>query len=111
MTDKTPSFKHATLDDWQKAAQKSAPGGDVAALNWLTPDGITVKPLYTAQDIKNLPYTDTLPGFEPFLRGPQATMYAALDHPPVRRFFYRRGVQRFLSQGAGGRRAGRFRGV
>ncbi len=76
MTDKTPSFKHATLDDWQKAAQKSAPGGDVAALNWLTPDGITVKPLYTAQDIKNLPYTDTLPGFEPFLRGPQATMYA-----------------------------------
>ena len=49
MTDKTPSFKHATLDDWQKAAQKSAPGGDVAALNWLTPDGITVKPLYTAQ--------------------------------------------------------------
>ena len=44
MTDKTPSFKHATLDDWQKAAQKSAPGGDVAALNWLTPDGITVKP-------------------------------------------------------------------
>ncbi len=76
MTDKTPSFKPATLDDWHKAAQKSAPGGDVAALNWLTPDGITVKPLYTAQDIKNLPYTDTLPGFEPFLRGPQATMYA-----------------------------------
>ena len=45
-------------------------------LNWLTPDGITVKPLYTAADTANLPYTDTLPGFEPYLRGPQASMYA-----------------------------------
>ncbi len=71
-----PSFKPSSLADWQKAAQKSAPGGDVDALNWLTPDGITVKPLYTAADTKDLPYVDTLPGFEPFLRGPQATMYA-----------------------------------
>ena len=61
---------------WQKAAAKSAPGADVAALNWHTPEGIEVKPLYTAADIKDLPYTDTLPGFAPFLRGPQATMYA-----------------------------------
>ena len=54
----------------------SAPGGDVNALNWKTPDGIIVKPLYTAEDTANLPYVNTLPGFEPFLRGPQATMYA-----------------------------------
>ena len=71
-----PRFNPATLADWQKAAQKSAPNGDVAALNWLTPDGISVKPLYTAEDTKDLPYANTLPGFEPFLRGPQATMYA-----------------------------------
>ncbi len=71
-----PEFKPATLEAWTKAAQKSAPGGDVAALNWLTPDGISVKPLYTAEDTANLPYTNTLPGFEPFIRGPQATMYA-----------------------------------
>ena len=71
-----PSFKPASMADWDKAAQKSAPGGDVSALNWLTPDGITVKPLYTAADTQDLPYADTLPGFEPFLRGPQATMYA-----------------------------------
>ena len=45
-------------------------------MNWVTPEGIEVKPLYTAQDIKDLPYTDTLPGFEPYLRGPQATMYS-----------------------------------
>ncbi|MEJ1162177.1 methylmalonyl-CoA mutase [Variovorax sp. CCNWLW186] len=71
-----PTFKPANLDDWAKAAAKSAPGGDLNALNWLTPDGITVKPLYTAADLHGLKYTDTLPGFEPYLRGPQATMYA-----------------------------------
>ena len=70
------AFKKATLEDWHKAAAKSAPNGDVEALNWNTPDGIVVKPLYTAEDIKDLPYTNTLPGHEPFIRGPQATMYA-----------------------------------
>jgi len=72
-----PEFKTATLEQWNKAAAKSAPGGDVAALNWVTPEGLTVKPLYTAADTAGLPHADTLPGFEPFLRGPQATMYAA----------------------------------
>jgi methylmalonyl-CoA mutase len=71
-----PTFKPADLDAWAKSAAKSAPGGDLNALNWLTPDGITVKPLYTAADLQGLKYTDTLPGFEPYLRGPQATMYA-----------------------------------
>jgi methylmalonyl-CoA mutase len=69
-------FKNAQLEDWLRAAQKSAPGGNVDALNWKTPDGISVKPLYTAEDTANLPYANTLPGFEPFLRGPQATMYS-----------------------------------
>ncbi len=73
----TPEFKTATLEQWHKAAAKSAPGGDVSALNWVTPEGLTVKPLYTAADTAGLPHADTLPGFEPFLRGPQATMYAA----------------------------------
>ncbi|BEP62107.1 methylmalonyl-CoA mutase [Variovorax sp. V213] len=71
-----PTFKPANLADWAKSAAKSAPGGDLNALNWITPDGITVKPLYTAADLQGLKYTDTLPGFEPYLRGPQATMYA-----------------------------------
>jgi len=64
------------LADWQKAAAKSAPNGDVDALNWQTPEGITVKPLYTSADTENLPHIDSLPGFAPYLRGPQATMYA-----------------------------------
>ncbi|MDM0006058.1 methylmalonyl-CoA mutase [Variovorax sp. J22G73] len=71
-----PTFKPADLEAWAKSAAKSAPGGDVNALNWITPDGISVKPLYTAADLQGLKYTDTLPGFEPYLRGPQATMYA-----------------------------------
>ena len=76
MSLKPPEFNIGTLDVWAKAAAKSAPDGNIQALNWHTPDGITVKPLYTADDVKDLPYTDTLPGFEPYLRGPQATMYA-----------------------------------
>jgi methylmalonyl-CoA mutase len=71
-----PEFNPATPAQWQRAAAKSAPAGDVAALNWVTPEGITVKPLYTAADTAALPHADTLPGFEPFTRGPQATMYA-----------------------------------
>ena len=66
----------SNLDDWKKAATKSAPGGNVDALNWITSEGIVVKPLYTKQDVADLPYTDTLPGLPPYIRGPQATMYA-----------------------------------
>jgi len=71
-----PAVPSVNMEAWVRAAAKSAPGGDVNALNWVTPEGITVKPLYTADDIKDLPYANTLPGFAPYLRGPQATMYA-----------------------------------
>ncbi|HMU18043.1 MAG TPA: methylmalonyl-CoA mutase, partial [Thauera aminoaromatica] len=64
------------LPAWLAAAARSAPGGDIDALNWHTPDGLVVKPLYTAADTAGLPCADTLPGFAPYLRGPQATMYA-----------------------------------
>jgi methylmalonyl-CoA mutase len=66
----------ATLDQWAQAAAKSAPAADLSALTWVTPEGIHVKPLYTAADTATLPHANTLPGFEPFVRGPQATMYA-----------------------------------
>jgi methylmalonyl-CoA mutase len=72
MNDRTP--KQPSLDDWKKAAAKSA--GSPDKLVWRTPEGIEVKALYTAEDVKGLPYANTLPGFEPFVRGPQATMYA-----------------------------------
>jgi len=69
-------FPSASIEQWRRAAAKSAPGGDLGALDWHTPDGIVVKPLYTAADTAHLPFTDTLPGFAPFVRGPQPTMYA-----------------------------------
>ncbi len=66
----------AELAAWRAAAARSAPAGNLGALSWTTPEGIVVKPLYTAADVANLPATDTLPGFAPYIRGPQATMYA-----------------------------------
>ncbi|MFZ4061905.1 MAG: methylmalonyl-CoA mutase [Polynucleobacter sp.] len=71
-----PNVQSSNLDDWQKSAQKSAPGGDVDKLGWKTPDGIHLKALYTSEDVDGLQYTNSLPGFEPFVRGPQATMYS-----------------------------------
>ncbi|WP_394788666.1 methylmalonyl-CoA mutase [Rhodoferax sp.] len=76
MSPQVPESSPASLAQWAQAAAKSAPGGDVSALDWHTPDGITVKPLYTAEDTAGLPHTNTLPGFAPYIRGPQATMYA-----------------------------------
>ena len=72
----TQEFQKISVTEWEKASAKTAPGGDVSNLNWVTPDGITVKPLYTAQDTADLPLTDTMPGFAPYIRGPQTTMYA-----------------------------------
>jgi methylmalonyl-CoA mutase len=71
-----PEVNIPSLETWAKAAAKSAPGNDVGKLDWVTPEGLTVKPLYTKADVENLPYADTLPGFAPYVRGPQATMYA-----------------------------------
>ena len=64
------------LAHWEQAARKTLNGASPEALVWHTPEGIGVKPLYTAADASGLPYADTLPGCEPFVRGPQATMYA-----------------------------------
>src|SRR5882757_2821489 len=64
------------LGAWEAAARESLRGAPLESLNWHTPDGLVVKPLYTAADLAGLPATDTLPGLEPFVRGPQATMYA-----------------------------------
>ncbi|HEX9325384.1 MAG TPA: methylmalonyl-CoA mutase, partial [Reyranella sp.] len=48
----------------------------LSSLDWMTPEGIPVKPLYTAADLENLESIGSLPGFPPFTRGPKATMYA-----------------------------------
>jgi methylmalonyl-CoA mutase len=61
---------------WQELARKERKGADPAELVWHTPEGLDVKPLYTAADVANLDFADTLPGGFPFLRGPRVTMYA-----------------------------------
>jgi len=70
------SYSEISLSQWEAAAKKSVADENLSRLNWNTPDGIAVKPLYTAKDLLGLPHTNTMPGFAPFLRGPQATMYA-----------------------------------
>ncbi len=42
---------------------------------WQTPEGIPVKPVYTAKDLEGLDFLDTMPGIAPYLRGPYPTMY------------------------------------
>ena len=71
-----PVYPQTDLDAWKKLASKHAPEGKIDNLDWKTPEGLSVKPLYTKADVEALPHADTLPGFEPFLRGPQPTMYA-----------------------------------
>jgi methylmalonyl-CoA mutase len=61
--------KMTNIDQWKKAAEKEVKGKD---LTWNTPEGIAVKPLYTAQDAGD----PGLPGFAPFTRGVRASMYA-----------------------------------
>ena len=68
-------FTSPKLDAWQKLASAEARGKALSDLIWTTPEGIQVKPLYTAADLEGLSHLNTLPGFAPYLRGPRATMY------------------------------------
>ncbi|MBN9471052.1 MAG: methylmalonyl-CoA mutase, partial [Bosea sp.] len=52
-------------------ASASAVTGEV----WATPEGIAVKPVYSAEDRAGLAFVDSLPGIAPYLRGPYPTMY------------------------------------
>ena len=64
------------LSNWRELAQKELRGKSLDALKWDTPEGISIKPLYTARDLQGVQHLDSLPGFFPFVRGPRATMYA-----------------------------------
>ncbi len=68
MTDKT------TIDSWKKLAEREIKASP-DTLVWNTPEGIDVKPLYTADDLAGIDNLDSMPGLAPFLRGPRATMY------------------------------------
>jgi len=72
MTDKSK----ASIAEWEALATKQMKGMTPDEMEWHSPEGVPVKVLYTSDDTKDLPYTDTLPGLAPYLRGPMATMYA-----------------------------------
>tara|TARA_B100001939_G_scaffold348114_1_gene372760 strand:- start:3733 stop:5910 length:2178 start_codon:yes stop_codon:yes gene_type:complete len=65
-----------TIADWQNLVAKELKGKTAEDLVWQTPEGIAVKPLYTAEDVKDIPHMDNLPGFPPYTRGVRASMYA-----------------------------------
>ncbi|MBO0332275.1 methylmalonyl-CoA mutase [Sneathiella sp. CAU 1612] len=69
-------FPKQTFQDWEKLAEKELRGRKLDELNWETPEGITVKPLYTAADLEGMELDGALPGVAPFQRGVRATMYA-----------------------------------
>jgi len=64
----------AGLSRWAEAAQREA-GGPLDALLFQTMEQIPVKPLYTREDLKDLPHLHYAAGLPPYLRGPYATMY------------------------------------
>ena len=71
---KTPSLP--SLKDWEKQAASELNGKASSSIHWKTPEGIEIKPLYTAEDLEKFAYTETISGFAPFTRGPRSTMYA-----------------------------------
>ena len=65
-----------TIKEWTDLAKKELKGKESDTLIWRTPEGIDIQPLYSEKDIEGLTHLGGLPGIEPFLRGPKATMYA-----------------------------------
>lgn len=63
------------LQKWAELASKQMKGKSVDTLDWMTPEGIKVKALYTAEDLEGIE-VNTLPGMAPYTRGPMTTMYA-----------------------------------
>jgi methylmalonyl-CoA mutase len=81
MTTKAGTTKAGTtnagdLERWRELAKRELKGRDPETLNWTTPEGLVVKPLYTEADLEGVEHLGDLPGLAPFTRGPRATMYA-----------------------------------
>ena len=69
------AFDKSSIDDWRKLAEKELKGRSPEELVRETPEGISVKPIYTADDLEGLNHLGTMPGVAPYVRGPRATMY------------------------------------
>ena len=60
---------------WEKLAAAGRGGSGEAGDGWQSPEGLTIRPAYFAEDLAGCEAADSLPGAAPFLRGPRATMY------------------------------------
>ena len=67
--------KPETIDEWRLLVSGELRGKKVDDLTWNTPEGIDVKPLYSADDVVDIPHKDNLPGFFPYTRGVRGSMY------------------------------------
>jgi len=68
--------EHPEKKKWTKLAEKELRGKPVESLTWMSPEGIPIKALYTAEDLEGIEFANSLPGISPLVRGPRATMYA-----------------------------------
>ena len=68
-------FPPKDFDAWRALAEKELDGASRDRLTWQTPEGIEVKPIYSAADLEGIEWLGAPPGFPPFVRGPYATMY------------------------------------
>jgi methylmalonyl-CoA mutase len=64
------------VEKWAKIAAKELRGKPLESLDWMTPEGIKVKPVYGPEDLAGLDHVGDMPGMAPYTRGPKATMYA-----------------------------------
>ena len=72
-----PNFKDINIKSTEKATTAAAEWEKANHIekNWLTPELIPVKPVYTAEDLKGLEHLDYVAGIPPYLRGPYSMMY------------------------------------
>lgn len=96
-----PNFKDINIKSTEKATTAAAEWEKANHIekNWLTPELIPVKPVYTAEDLKGMEHLDYVAGIPPYLRGPYSMMYPMRpwDNPSVCRILYRRGIKCILS--------------
>ncbi|MBL6599106.1 MAG: methylmalonyl-CoA mutase [Alphaproteobacteria bacterium] len=71
-----PDFTTIAFDGVSNAAPIVGADLDQQPEAWTTPEGIEVKPLYTAEDTEGLDFLNGWPGVAPYVRGPYPTMYA-----------------------------------
>jgi len=63
-------FPPVSTRQWEEQIHKDLKGADYdRKLVWRTSEGFSVRPYFRDEDLKEIPYLDTVPGQHPFLRG------------------------------------------